>query len=194
MNRQESARIVAAIIAACPSQSSKLDERRATSMVDTFAALLGDLSYGQVNAAVTVLLQTSTWMPSVADIRSTVLDLQRGPSAPGGEAWGSVLRAVQCEGSYKTPGVDFQFRDPVTARCVAAFGWQALCLSENQVSDRARFIELYDQLANQDRRELQSPALAEARRSREIAAADTKQIGDVGKLIALVADSAKGEP
>ncbi len=170
MNRQESAKIVAVIVAACPGQSVKLDKERLTAMVDTFSLLLSDLSYEQVNASVVVLLQTRTWMPSVADIRSTALELARGPVGAGGEAWGRVLRAVSMEGCYRVPGVDFVFADPVTARCVAAFGWQQLCLSENQIADRARFIDLYDKLAVQDRREEQSPLLSEAVRRRELAA------------------------
>jgi hypothetical protein len=162
MNRQEASRIVAVIIAACPAQSGRLDAGRASSMVDTYASLLADLSYEQVNAAVTVLLQTRTWMPSVADIRGTALELARGPVRPGGEAWGSVLRAISEQGVYRTPGDDFVFRDAITARCVSALGWTVLCNSENQAADRARFIELYDRLASQSLREAQSPQLGAA--------------------------------
>jgi hypothetical protein len=162
VTRQEAAKLVAVIIASCPAQSSKLDSGRASAMVDAYEALLSDLTYEQVNAAVRVLLQTRSWMPSIADIRSTVLELQHGPVRAGGDAWGGVLRAIKGEGAYRTPGDDFKFRDPITARCVAALGWQELCLSENPTADRARFIELYDKLAQQDRKEATSPMLAAA--------------------------------
>lgn len=162
MTRPEAAKLVAVIMAACPAQSSKLDGGRASAMVDAYEALLGDLTYEQVNAAVRVLLQTRSWMPSVADIRTTVLELMRGPVRAGGDAWGTVLNAIKREGAYRTPGSDFMFRDPVLARCVNALGWQELCLSENPTADRARFIELYDKLAQQDRKEATSPLLAAA--------------------------------
>lgn len=162
MTRQEAAKLVAVIIASCPAQSSKLDRERQLGMVDAFEALLGDLEYAHASAAVRVLLQTRSWMPSVADIRATVLELERGPVRAGGDAWGGVLAAIKGEGAYRTPGVDFTFRDPITARCVAALGWQELCLSENNTADRARFIELYDKLAQQDRKEQTSPLLAAA--------------------------------
>lgn len=184
MNRQEAARIVAVIIAACPSQGIKLDVPRTNSMIDTFTALLGDVTYEQANAAVTVLLQTRSWMPSVADIRSTALEMSRGPAAPGAQAWGAVLRAIQAEGAYRAPGSDFVFSDPVTARCVAALGWRELCLSENTVADRARFIEMYDKLAAQDQREQQAPMLSAARQQRELESGATNLISMTARRLA----------
>lgn len=167
MNRTEAARIVAVIVTACPSQATKLDREKQLGMVDTFAMLLDDISYEQANAALRVLLQTRTWMPSVADIRATVLELQRGPVRAGGDAWGSVLAAVSRYGSYRTPGTDFVFDDPTVARCVGALGWQNICLSENQAADRARFIEMYDKLASQAQREAQAPQLEVAKEIRQ---------------------------
>ena len=162
MTRTEAAKLVAVIIASCPSQSSKLDRERQLGMVDAFEALLGDLEYAQASAAVRVLLQTRSWMPSVADIRATVIELNRGPVRAGGDAWGAVLSAMKHEGAWREPGVEFTFADPVTMRCVQRLGWRDLCLSENTVADRARFIELYDQLAQQSRKEQASPLLAAA--------------------------------
>ena len=168
MNRSEAGRLVAVLVSAYPQQGAKLDAERVRLMIDTFAALLGDLGYEQANAALTVLIQTRTWMPSVAEIRGAALELARGAVRPGGEAWGGVLRAIAAEGAYRSPGSDFAFADPITAHCVAALGWQNLCSSENPVADRARFIELYDQTAAQSRRDLQSPALAAAKEQRRI--------------------------
>jgi hypothetical protein len=168
MNRQDAGKVVACIIAACPSQGSKLAPNQVNAMIATFESLLADLPYEQVDSAVRVLLQTRSWMPSVADIRGAVLELVRGPLGAGGEAWGSVLRAVAREGAYRTPGVDFTFKDPVTQRCVDAFGWPQLCQSDNPVADRARFVDLYDKLAAQGLREVQSPTLAAAKEQRAI--------------------------
>jgi len=167
MNRQEAAKLVAVVIASCPAQSSKLDTQRQLAMVDAFASLLDDMTYEQASAAVRVLLQTRSWMPSVADIRATALELARGPVAPGGDAWGQVLKAISRYGIYRQPGVDFSFPDAVTAKCVQALGWTQLCNSENQVADRARFVELYDKLAAQSHRESLSPVLTAAKEARD---------------------------
>jgi hypothetical protein len=166
MNRQEAGKLVSVCMAACPSQSSRIDGERAEAMIDSWKALLEDVPYEPAAAAVRVLLQTRTWMPSVADIRATVAELAAGPVKSGAEAWGSVMKAIGRHGSYRKPGVDFTFDDPATARCVAALGWEELCLSENSVSDRARFIEAYDKIAAQQRKEDTSPLLAAARDAR----------------------------
>ena len=168
MTRQEAGQLVSVIMAACPGQSARVDGPRAAAMVDAFASLLADLTYEQCNAAVRVLLQTRSWMPSVADIRSTALELARGPAKAGAEAWGSVLRAIREQGVYRRPGTDFVFHDPVTARCVVALGWEELCNSENTIADRARFVDAYDQIAAQDRKESVSPQLAAARDARAV--------------------------
>jgi hypothetical protein len=105
----------------------------------------------------------------VSDIRRTVIELEKGPVRPGGEAWGDVLRAIGRYGSHRAPGIDFEFDDPEVARCVKALGWSNLCNSDadGQRADRARFIELYGVHAAQERRELQAPILKQARELRE---------------------------
>lgn len=168
MKQNEAARLVSVLLAAYPSQCAKLDEKQQAQMVTVFADLLDELSYELCNAALRVLMQTAKFMPSVAEVRAAALELKHGAVAAGGEAWGSVVKAMQREGANKTPGVDFVFRDPVTARCVNAFGWRELCLSENAAADRARFIELYDVLASEHRREQQAPVLAAAREVRQV--------------------------
>lgn len=166
MNRDETAKLVAVMLAAVP--SNRIDARQVPSMIDAYADLLGDLSYAQCNAALRVLLQTRTWLPSVADIRGAVTELLAGPVRGGGDAWGEVLRTIAAKGAYREPGRDFAFQDPITARCVSAFGWKSLCLSENATADRARFIELYDKLAAQGRRETQAPSLGAASEHRQL--------------------------
>lgn len=167
MTEPEAARIVAVICTAYPQQATKLDREQKLGMASTFALMLDDIPYDRANAALRVLIQTRTWMPSVADIRATVAELERGPVRPGGDAWGEVLAKVSRFGSYRTPGVDFAFTDDLVARCVQSLGWQNICLSENAVADRARFIELYDKFATEKRKETVAPLLGEVREARE---------------------------
>lgn len=188
MKQSEAARIVAVLLVAFPSQGNKLSEKQQTTMAEVFADMLGDLAYEQCNAAIRVLIQTRQFMPTVSEIRSTAIDMQRGPLRAGADAWGTVLHSIRRYGAYRRPGDDFTFDDPTVARCVEALGWRELCLSESSVSDRARFIELYDKLAIEARRESQSPSLAAARQHRELASGQPEQIG---KLIALVAGKDK---
>lgn len=183
MTQDEAARLVAVMLAAVPSH--RVEAKAVPGMVAAYADLLADLSYAQCNAALRVLLQTRTWLPSVADIRAAALELDAGPVRAGGDAWGGVIRAIAAEGAYREPGRDFVFADAVTARCVQALGWQNLCLSENQVSDRAQFVRLYDELATQGRRVQQSPQLAAAHEQRELAKREQVDalVGDLTKRL-----------
>lgn len=146
MTSLEIRKLVTVMVAAYPATKAQDDT------VSVYERMLSDLDYPAANAAVEQLLATSKWMPTVAEIRDRVVSLTTGEVRAGGEAWGSVLKAVSRCGRYRTPGVDFEFSDPVTREAVAAFGWQNLCDSENAIADRARFVELYDQLAVKYRR------------------------------------------
>lgn len=176
MNIPETAKLLAVIGILFPNaRHSDVDVEL---QVSVWADLLGDLSYAACDRAVRSLAQTRNFAPSIAEIREYVLELERGPVRAGGEAWRDFLEAVGRYGAYRSP----VFADPVVARCVTALGWQELCLSENQVADRARFIELYDRLARDQRREQQSPLLGAAREQRALRAAE-RTVGEVARIL-----------
>ena len=169
MTQAEAAKLVAVLMASFPSN-------RATSTTSqVYERMLADLDYPAANAAVERLLATAKWMPTIAEIRETTLTLAVGEQKPGGEAWGTVLKAIAAEGYTRTPGRDFVFTDPTTARCVDLMQWSKLCSSENEVADRARFVDLYDKLAVQDRRKALSESLPAMQRYRAIEAQRTAE-------------------
>ncbi len=182
MTKAEVAKLVAVMVAAFPNAKVTAD----TSSV--YERMLADLDYPVANAAVERLLATCKFMPTVAEIREAGLTLHSGEIAAGGEAWGSVLDAIGAQGVYRLPGTDFGFRDPVTARCVSALGWEELCNSENQTADRARFIELYDKLAATERRGQLSEGLPAMQRFRALQESKRQEIAakPIGALLALV--------
>ncbi len=183
MVREEAARLVALMVAAT-AQGSRLDGKAVVAMIDAYASLLADLPYARCEAAVGVLLQNQPFIPAVSEIRAAVLELEQGPIRSGVDAWGEVLEAMKRKGAYRRPGVDFEFSDQVTHRAVQSLGWTELCLSEFSTADRARFIELYDHLAKQTRREEQAPMLAAAREQRE--ARQVTAGSAVSRLLSLV--------
>lgn len=89
--------------------------------------------------------------PSVGEIRGAVMELRRAsmniPSAY--DAWQEVLRVISDVGSYGSP----EWSSPLIEKVVNSLGWRNLCMSENQVSDRARFLEAYEQLSNRAEKE-----------------------------------------
>lgn len=59
-------------------------------------------------------------------------------------------------------GYAWGFPDPLVGKLVRAFGWRDLCLSENAVADRARFIPAYEQEQRREREQARlTPALLE---------------------------------
>lgn len=140
--------------------------------VKAYERMLLDLDAKAASAALEHLMATSKYMPTIAEIRAAVAEMQRGPVKAGGEAWGDVLRAIGRFGYYRLP----QFDDPVTAKCVDAFGWTNLCLSENQEADRARFIQLYDRLAAQERTETVTGALPAVKAMRQMRSGNAQPI------------------
>ena len=185
MTEAQVTKLVAVLAAAYP--AAKGD----AGTVAAYQRMLGDLDYPAANAAVEKLLATSKWLPTIAEIREATLALSAGEIRPGGEAWGDVLKAIRRFGYMRTPGRDFQFEDPVILETVKAMSWQELCTSENQVADRARFIELYDKLAATRRRSQLSEHLPAMQRFRALQEQQRKQVasGDpepMGKLITLV--------
>ncbi len=160
MTKLEAAKLVTVLMAAFPHSDSTVHTST------TFETGLADLEYQVADRAVRRLIATAKHRPTLGEIREAAVELQLGPRRQGADGWGDVLKAVSKFGAYRKP----VFEDPLVARAVEAFGWQAICASEEQVADRARFIQLYDSYASVARRELQIPeplrvALPEAPKS-----------------------------
>jgi hypothetical protein len=187
-------KLVAVLEAAYP--NSKITD----DTVGAYVRMLADLDCPAANAAVERLLATSKWPPTVAEIREASLALTTGELKPGGEGWGLVLRAIGRYGRNRTPGVDFDLGDPVAHEVARALNWRELCDSDNQAADRARFIELYDQLAANARRRQLSEALPAMQRFRALQQAEAERAlpapsraGDaqnMGQILKLVAGGA----
>ena len=162
--------LVLEMTAALPKEWSFLTREQQNATQKQYRRFLVDLPFEAAYTAVHELIGTAKTMPTIADIRAATARVQLGNVRAGGEAWGSVMRAMAAEGSRRKPGRDFRFKDPIVARCVDALGWVALCTTENQTADRARFIELYDRLAREQRSEEVIATLPAVRRFRELQA------------------------
>jgi hypothetical protein len=155
----EAQQIVTTLTASHPNMFVRLSASQQRDTMAAYRTMLRDLDYVTANAAVARLLATLKYMPTPAEIRESALTLSIGEQSAGGEQWGRVLTAIRERGVHRTPGVDFVFANETTARCVQALGWTELCNSENTIADRARFVDLFDKLAGQERRRLLSETL-----------------------------------
>ncbi len=83
------------------------------------------------------------WFPSLHELRQAATALAGPPVRSGLQAWNEVKRAVYVHGYLRRP----VFEDPIIAELVAGWGWENICLSEDETADRARFIQAYEQMA-----------------------------------------------
>lgn len=148
MTKTESCRIVAGLMAAFP-QSKTSDQTAAV-----YEASILDLDYQVARRAADRLIKSADWLPTIAQLRRECQTVMEGPRRTGEEAWAIVQKAIRCVGRYAP---EPRWRDPIIGQATKLWpSWQELCDSPaNDPGGRARFVELYDELAGRERRELE---------------------------------------
>lgn len=189
MTERESKMLVATLLAAFPVETRNVPPEEILATAKVYANGLRDLDSAVASEAVDRLIKSAERLPTVAKIRAACVEIAHGRKRPGGDAWGEVMAAIRRYGNNRSPGVDFHFADPMVARAVSAMGWRELCLSENQVADRARFTDLYESLQDSERAGAQissgaqSKALPLARPVAAIARTGETNLGDALKAL-----------
>ncbi len=138
MTRKEVAGLVAALTAAFP--RAEIGENTVRVYID----MLADLDFDEAQAAVKKLMATSTFFPSIAEIRQAVADLRTRHLPEPEEAWEEVMRELRRVGGYLDIYGPLQFSCEEVRRAVKAIGWQTLCMSESIGVERAHFLRIYD--------------------------------------------------
>lgn len=108
-----------------------------------YAMMLEYLPVEVLRSAVLECASKCKFFPTIAEIRENAEPLLHPQLIPGAVAWGEAVDMMRWRGH----SWDYKFDNPVTQKCIDALGWSYLCMSTNQTADRARFIELYDELA-----------------------------------------------
>lgn len=126
-------------------------------LVSLWTTMLEDVEYEVAELAVHKHMSESVYAPTVADIRAKISDIQAPQGLTAMEAWGSVLKSIQQYGSYREKEA-IESLDPVTQRVVRNIGFRNLCMSENEMADRAHFTKAYDVHVNRERSDSLMPA------------------------------------
>lgn len=117
--------------------------------------LPADLLLAAATKARANMNRNMAFAPSTGEIRQAAAEIIKTvhgiPSSF--QAWQEVTRAMLEVGSYRTPA----FSSPLITAAVNTLGWRNLCLSDNSVADRARFIQAYEQLASREELEMMEP-------------------------------------
>jgi len=133
-----------------------------------YVMMLSDMPIEILDAAVKQCVSTCEFFPTIAALRRAAAEIQIGESAypPAAQAWGEFLYLALHYGHDHKP----QINNPLMDKAIDALGWYELCMSENQVADRARFIEVYNQYLDRERREMVKLPEVKAVENRVIAA------------------------
>lgn len=102
--------------------------------------------------AVKRFLATSKFAPTIAALRACIQEATN-PTAEvtADDAWGEVKDAIKGYGSYNEIAA-LEAMSPMVRKIVKAMGYRSLCLSENQMADRAHFLKMFDQYKARDKK------------------------------------------
>ena len=144
MNKQEFSKIAAAINTYYP----KDKPFRNNEAIQLWYEELKDLPYEDTVNGLRRHVNTSKWCPTIAELKSAIVANTAG-AKDWGEQWNQAIRAVRRFGIYQEEEA-LASLDPLTRQAVKRLGYKDLCLSENQMADRANFRMVYEQVANNE--------------------------------------------
>ena len=109
------------------------------------------------NMALRKWVVTNKWSPSIAEIREMTANVVNGEQMSWAESWEKVKYAIRKYGSYGKVEA-LESLDPLTRKCVESIGFTELCLSENEMADRAHYQRIFDIFANREKTQQKIPA------------------------------------
>jgi hypothetical protein len=118
-------------------------------MLEVWHSLLKNYPYELVKHAAETHIKSSRFAPTIHDLIQHITEYENIGKLDGMSAWGKVLKAIRNYGYYREAEA-LQSMPPEVAEVVKAMGWQTLCLSENEIADRAHFIKAYDTMQKRE--------------------------------------------
>lgn len=111
---------------------------------------LADIPADILKVTIWALVNTSKFLPTVAEIREKAREVKRLASGQvennAGMAWEAVCGAIRKVGGYRVP----TFEDAICAKVVRQIGWTNICMTSIEMTTalRAQFIKLYEKEAS----------------------------------------------
>lgn len=115
---------------------------------------LADIPYTVAEAALRKWVSTNKFSPTIADIREMAATVTHGEKPQWADGWNQLERAIRKYGSYNVQAA-MESMDDITRETVKRLGYRNLCLSTNQMADRANFRTVFEQLVDRRQKEQQ---------------------------------------
>lgn len=199
MTPVEAAKLITMMVTAWPDGMRWLTEQQQAETRAIYRTFLLDLPYDAADAGFRRVI--ASWKPtsaqrwpSIAELRGAITLFTSGRAMPAGEAWGELRKLRSWQTIERWAELD-----PVLRTCIESLGWRVgdvlwrgnvdvqrwrVQLGDNEVSDRSKFVELYDQLSSRDTQDRIVGSLAPVPDVRRLAAPEPLSFGDiVGKLL-----------
>lgn len=151
MNREEFKKIVAALKSVYPKFGIETKEQ-----FDFWYELLKDIPYKTMQLTVKKYSLEEKWPPTIADLRKSYTQTTKLQILDSNQAWGEVKIAIRNFGSLREVEA-LESMSPITATVVKNMSFKELCLSENQMADRAHFMKMYDSYSEREQKQSQLP-------------------------------------
>lgn len=156
MTKKETMEVIMTILSAYPN-SKQMSDRQVECMIDTWAAVFEGDSETDVRNAVGKLICTNKWMPSISEVRETMVKMNRPDIVEPGRAWEAVSDLIHSFSEFADKNLD-EMLPPLIARAVRVIGWSSLCRmsggsSKGFAEDTARktFISVYEPIFYRER-------------------------------------------
>lgn len=163
ITKADTARLIGIIITAYPN-IDKYSSEIIEAMTNTWALMFADDDCKLVTAAVMKHIATSKWAPSIAEIRSIMVDIQRPDILPPDVAWGMIsdyMYAERASPLHSNFNIDFP---PLVKRAVEIVGYSTLKELSHGVyrnyregADKQAFMEIYVPMYERERQAAQLP-------------------------------------
>lgn len=144
MTKQEFMKIAAAINTYYPKDKPFPNQEAAQLWYEEFK----DLPYDAVQMGLRRHVNTSKWCPTIAELKEAIVTNIAG-NKDWGVAWNECINAISRYGQYQEEEA-LESMSPLTRQIVKRLGYRDLCLSENQMQDRANFRMVFDQVADNE--------------------------------------------
>jgi hypothetical protein len=136
-------------------------DRMSAEVMNIYVEHLRDMNYETFKLAVDRHIETSTWMPTIAQIREAAMTnfIKRAGVPSPGEAWGEVSKNLKNDRQVNAGTLtsvnyidDHEWSHPIVRKAAEQIGWQDLYWAYREggagamVSNRARYMDTYREL------------------------------------------------
>jgi len=157
MTTKEAMALLAILREAYPRFYMDVTVQSAKTTAELWAEMLGDVDFQTSKIALKRLIATCKFPPSIAEMRESIAAVLHPPLPDAGDAWGEVNVAIRMYGFYRQQEALATMREPVRL-AVLRMGWRDLCMSENEIADRAHFFRIYESMQKRLSQSQQLPA------------------------------------